>query len=376
MKNKITRLFILLALTAIAALCMAQPVRAGSQHSNASRKPSHGGGGSGGSTLPYPTASTVSQLIADINYANTVGGAITFSLAPGAVFELKTADNTSDGDNGLPVIGGIKAVNLTILGNGAIIERIDKFGRYYIVENPFRLLKVSAGASLTLDHVTLRGGGYSSGGGILNQGTLNILNDCILSSNTIAVYNSGGTVTVRNSTLSRNSGGSGSGSGIYNVSGTVSISDSAIAGNGALYNGGGIYNLGGSVTISHTAVSGNSARFGGGIYNSRGTVTLNNGSILSDCFAFHADYPWAGGVGGGIYNDGGIVTINNSTVSGNSSDVNFGTGGGIYNEGAVTVENSSSITGNSAEDVENRNLLYLDGTSTIGILNGNPAVPF
>jgi len=45
----------------------------------------------------------------------------------------------------------------------------------------------------------------------------------------------------------------------------------------------------------------------------------------------------------------------------------------------VTIENSSSVTGNTASvlgpDVENLSVLYLDGTSTIGILDGNSAIP-
>src|SRR5262245_46235807 len=118
MKNSINNLAktgMLLGLTAIAALCMAPPVRAGTQQSSASRRPPHGGGSGGG--LPYPTASTVNQLIADINYANSVGGAITINLAPGTTFDLTTANNSTDGNNGFPVIGGTTAVNLTIIGN-------------------------------------------------------------------------------------------------------------------------------------------------------------------------------------------------------------------------------------------------------------------
>jgi hypothetical protein len=45
----------------------------------------------------------------------------------------------------------------------------------------------------------------------------------------------------------------------------------------------------------------------------------------------------------------------------------------------VTVENSSSITGNTAPgygaDVYNLGVLYLDSTSTLGVLDGNPAIP-
>ena len=123
MKNKInnlTKMGMLLGLTSITALCMAPSLHA------ASSKSSHHGGSGGG--LPfYATVSTVSQLIADINYANNAGGAITINLAPGATFDLKSAANPG---NGLPVIGGTKDVDLTIIGNGDTIERIAVISRY------------------------------------------------------------------------------------------------------------------------------------------------------------------------------------------------------------------------------------------------------
>jgi hypothetical protein len=118
----------------------------------------------------------------------------------------------------------------------------------------------------------------------------------------------------------------------------------------------------------------------GGYDTSGSALGVAVSGTLSDNLAYHADYPWAGGDGGGIYNDGGTVTVSNSTLSGNTADVNFGRGGGLYNNGTVTVENASSITGNTASDlgadVYNLSLLYRDGTSAIGILNGNPAISF
>src|SRR5262245_5321463 len=87
------------------------------------------------SGLPYPTAATVDQLIADINYADQTGGAFSVNLQPSTTFALTTG--------GLPVVGGDKPVDLTILGNG---DTIDGLGGY-------RLFDVALGASLTLDHV-------------------------------------------------------------------------------------------------------------------------------------------------------------------------------------------------------------------------------
>jgi hypothetical protein len=378
MKNKInsiTKMGMLLGLTAI-AVCMAPG------QSSASGKPSHGGGSGGGSF--YATVSTLSQLIADINYANQAGGDITINLAPGTTFDLTSANNTTDGGNGLPVIGGTKAVALTIIGNGDTIERIAVIGRYYTVKNPFRLFDVAPGASLTLDEVTLKGGASGPGGAILNQGTLRIIDGSILSGNSGSsgggIHNAAGTVTVSDSTLSGNGAG-GDGGGICNAGGTVTISNSTLSGSGALGDGGGIYNAGGTVAVSNGTLDGNGARFGGGIYNDGGTITIED-STVDDNSANHYDYPWYGGYGGGIYNSAGTVVIDHGTLTGNTADPgledSFFVGGGIFNDsqGTVTVENDSHITGNLYDDVDNGGVLQLDSTSTIGSLDGNPATPF
>jgi hypothetical protein len=95
MKNKlnhITRMSMLLGVTAIAALCLAPPVRAGF----------------------YPTVTNVTQLIADINYANTSGGTFTINLQPNTTFSTA---NLGIGNN-----GGAKTVNLTIIGNSDTLD--------------------------------------------------------------------------------------------------------------------------------------------------------------------------------------------------------------------------------------------------------------
>jgi hypothetical protein len=323
------------------------------------------------SGLPYPTAATVSQLIADINSADKAGGAFTINLKPGTTFDVKTVNNTTNGANGLPVIGGTKAVDLTIVGSGDTLDRVGS--------KSFRLWDVAPGALLTLCRVTLRQGSASgSGGAIYNQGTLMVSGCTVSDFSGGGIANSGGTVTVSSSTLSGNAASSGG--GISNSGGTVTVSDSTLSLNGAS-NGGGIYNANGTVTVSHSTLSDNNATYGGGIYNAGGTVTVNN-STLSGNYA-SPDYSFRGGNGGGIYNSGGTVTIGSSILSGNAA---YGwSGGGIYNDpaGTVRVENSSSITGNdsghgedvSIEDVYNLGLLYLDDTSTIGVLDGNPAIP-
>ena len=364
-----------------------------------------------GGGLPYPTAATVSQLVADIKYANSAGGGITINLAPKTTFNLKTVDNSTNGANGLPIIGGTKALRLTIIGNGDTITRGGS--------KTFRFLDVAQGASLTIDHVTLHGGSVSSAGGttdnhsggaVYNQGTLNVINGSTLSGNSAtygyggAIYNVGGTVTISNgSTLSDNVANAGGG-GIYNAGGTVTVSRSTLSDNAATYgggidnvggtvtvsnkstlslndasNGGGIANVSGTLTVSDSILSGNDATYGGGIANAYGGTVTVSSSTLSGNYAT-PDYSGRGGEGGGIYNSAGMVTISSSILSGN-----FSQGAGIYNDldGTVTVKNSSSITGNMAsggdedyyEDVYNLGVLYLDSTSTIYYVEGNPAVP-
>src|SRR5262249_17897016 len=102
-------------------------------------------------TLPSAyTAGSVADLIADINAANQAGGANTITLAPGTTFTLAAVNNTTDGATGLPVIAAND--NLTILGNSDVIQRNTATG-----SPAFRLFDVAAGASLTLQNLTVQG---------------------------------------------------------------------------------------------------------------------------------------------------------------------------------------------------------------------------
>ena len=110
------------------------------------------------------TAANAADLIADIGLANTAGGTntITLSAAPSSPYTLTAVDNSTDGATGLPVIAA--GDNLTIVGNG------DTIGRSTASGTPaFRLLDVAAGATLTLQGLTLTNG-LASGSGVSAQG--------------------------------------------------------------------------------------------------------------------------------------------------------------------------------------------------------------
>jgi hypothetical protein len=71
------------------------------------------------------------------------------------------------------------------------------------------------------------------------------------------------------------------------------------------------------------------------------------------------------------------LTISHSSLSGNYAVFKGGgicNGFGYYSGGTVTVKNSSTISGNTFDDVQNTGTLYLDGTSRIGLLNGDDAI--
>ena len=124
----------------------------------------------------------------------------------------------------------------------------------------------------------------------------------------------------------------GSGSGIYNTTGTVTVTDSTISGNSADLGGagGGIFSGGGTVTVTDSTISGNTASddAGGGIFSGGGTVTVTDSTITGNTASD----------GSGLFNNVGSVTVTDSTISGNTA-AGAGLGGGIFNnDGSVSLE--------------------------------------
>jgi hypothetical protein len=218
--------------------------------------------------------------------------------------------------------------NLTIQGPGA--GQLTISGSYYGDPHFTRVFEVAPNATVTLSGLTIRG---ASGYGV-------------------ALWD-------------------GYGGGILNL-GTLTVSACTIYDSYALNEGGGIFNDG-TLTVRGCTVSGNEADDGGGIWN-QGTATFVSSTISSNNASDTSPGSYQpDGAGGGISN-GGTLTLSGCTVSANYAN---GAVGGINNNtsGTVTVENGSTITGNASPDAYNGGVLYLDSTSTIGSLSGNPAIP-
>lgn len=151
-------------------------------------------------------------------------------------------------------------------------------------------------------------------------------------------------------TITHGNGSSGSGGGINNFGGTLTLDHSTVRNNVANTAGGGINNQG-TLTLNDSTVRNNTAGQGGGIENANATLTLNHSTVLYN----------SAQLGGGIDNQG-TQTLNNSAVRGNTTT---GQGGGIENIGTSTLIHST---------VERNRAGLTPGTSGGGIYNAGGTV--
>jgi hypothetical protein len=212
--------------------------------------------------------------------------------------------------------------SLKILGSGAATTIIDGRRRAsaFLITHP--------GSVVTLSRMTMRNaGGLGDGGAIYNCSTTLTIVDSIVTENRVR----------------RGLGTYGYGGGIYNCLGsTLTIINSTFSRNSA--EGGGAICNGGSLTIISSTFSGNVARKhrGGGIFN-YGVLTVNNSTFSGNSVL--------NGVGGAIHNgellgQTGTLEINNSTFSRNTAAV--GKGGAIFNLNGATGALQNSIVSNNA----------------------------
>lgn len=102
----------------------------------------------------------------------------------------------------------------------------------------------------------------STGRGATNQGVL-LLDRVTVSGNQLGGVSNAGTLTIRSSTLTANTGELGA--GLYNAStGIAVVANATISGNTATVEGGGVQNVG-NLSLINVTIAGNSAPVGGGV---------------------------------------------------------------------------------------------------------------
>ena len=264
--------------------------------------------------------------------------------------------------------------NLTIKGQGATNTAIDggAAGSVFVV---------NSGVTAQIQDMTIRNGKtcnypfVSSGGGVLNYGTLTMSNSTI--SGNVAcdtgggIATLGGTLTVNNSTISGNSAVDAGGIGNI-LGGLVTISNSTISGNAGQDHGGGFYQYGSSATIGNSTFLGNiSGLYGAGVENSAyGSLTIINSTISGNS---------AGSLGGGVFNGGTTLMISFTTIAGNSAPGYSGNYGEFWEDPNATdhAYGYSPIFKNSIVGSTDLGVLALNApgtTETMALLPGSSEI--
>jgi hypothetical protein len=266
--------------------------------------------------------------------------------------------------------------------------------------NSDRVLHITLSKSVEISGITIQNGSTANssmewyGGGIYNEGILNITNTKVISnyvdglgagifnkgslkvfsnyftnnnclSDGAAIFNDSGNVQIINSTFFANS--CYGGDPVYNR-GNLFIANSLFKDNPGNFGSGGLGNFG-TALVTNTVFLGGSTYDQGGAIENNGILTLINSSILSNTAN--------GGIGGGIYNSN-FLTLTNVTLSKNKSTYSSfpsqGFGGGIYNSSGTLMIFNSVITDNIANEFDGGGIFNSGNTTIVNSsINNNHA---
>lgn len=269
------------------------------------------------------TAGSVCTLRAAIQEANALAGDDTI-IVPSGTYTLTLAgvneNAAATGDLDL-------TNNITLTGAGAATTIIN--GGWID-----RVLHVTGAFTVNISGLTITHGN-GSGGGLRNDGGVLTITDSAISDNNSGAAAGGilnsGTLALVHSTIFDNNAGTDAGG--ISSSGVLTITTSIFDSNNAGADAGGIASSGILTITNSTFTSNNAGADGGGIFSS-GNVKIANSTFYTNNASS----------GGGIYSSGGVVTATTSAFSGNTA----WTGGGIYDGGSVITVTHSTFAENSA----------------------------
>jgi hypothetical protein len=263
-------------------------------------------------------------LISSITEANTNGREKNTIRLEAGTYTLVAVDNTTDGPNGLPSITS----TLTIVadGTGASIVRDAS-------APSFRIFHVGSAGRLTLKQLSVIGGNVNnaadvnagSGGGLFNSGGEVTIRSSAFESNSAdtgagGLSNNGGSVTITSTSFLRNSSGTGTG-GMTTSGDQATISECTFDQNFGLGSGAIQVSGGGMLQISRTQFTNNGAEFNtGGMWVASGYASVDRTTFFNN---------QSGGNGAVRVDTNGVSVITNSAFVENKSAIaifgNFGT---------------------------------------------------
>jgi hypothetical protein len=284
----------------------------------------------------------------------TVGGGTPASCTP-AAFDSALA---TPGLKQIAFNCGQAPVTISLSGGKTIAASLTIDGGNRVTlsgAGSFRHFDVQAGATLTLQNLTLTGGAVTGCGGAVHIQAGATLNTSVVFMTGNHANGNGGAVCIESSglaTLDRsqftNNSAGADGGAIYNL-GLAEFMWSDVSANSAQNNGGGAWNSGTigfttSLIANNTLPTGTLARGtqeGGGLYNV-GNADLSTSSVAGNTASFSA----------GIYNLNASLTLNNVTIAKNTATA----GGKIFFTSAQAGGLDSNGTGGSSV----RNTLIAD----------------
>jgi len=289
-------------------------------------------------------------------------------------FTLQGANHTSDVGGGFLINGASVVISATIIQNN-VTGGGSGGGIWYegdgvnVTLNNSQLLNNSASNSgggiagccgssqtLTLDNSVVRGNTAQNWGGGLNisSGSVNILNNSQIVSNTATTSDGGGinatpgvTLTLASSAVMSNTAGGGGG-GLFINNSTASLDNVNINGNQAGGSGGGLALFQATAVFTNGQIANNTASSGGGLWQDSTSATLNSVTVqgnLANGSAFAA--------GGGFdTNNNSSLTLNDSVIADNVAQSTGGgenMGGAINNNFGSVAMNNTIIRNNNSQ---------------------------
>ncbi|MEE9430861.1 MAG: choice-of-anchor Q domain-containing protein [Melioribacteraceae bacterium] len=298
------------------------------------------------------------------------GDEITFNLASGnetitISSQLEINESLTINGSNTTGSGTVVTVQVTIPGTSA-----------------WRVFYVNASTkTITISNITIKGGNISNnrGGGINHTGgTLNLDYVTVSDSKTTSfgggIYSTG-TITIKNCTISQNSGNFGGGITCLT---TATIENCTFTQNTSTQSGGAIY-CEGSATIENCTFSQNTSTNIGGAICCAASATIENCTVSQNTSTSSGGgiYMENGGGFGNILNIRNTILVNNTPNDFHYAGGGFGTPATLNDNGYNVVEyQSGDETGSGKTFTATTNILYntkADGTTGYTTWNKNNA---